>query len=218
MSHKGRPELPTSPERRAAFLEALANSGGNFNAACRAVAPHLDQNVRPAPGYSTWRAVIARDPEFAAAYEAVMDEVKAEVEQEIFRRAQVGVLEPVFQKGQQATDADGNPAYIRRYSDRLLLKRAAALMPDKYSDRREININHNVRSAISWAITGDDLALLTAEEKADLTRIVQALRSRRAEIAHTARLEDQRAEAIEVDYEEVEETEYSGNEEDPIPW
>ena len=79
MSKKGRPELPTSPARRAAFLEALRNSGGVFAAACRATAypGSEDKPHGTPPAYSTWRSLMARDPDFSAQVEAVMEGVRA---------------------------------------------------------------------------------------------------------------------------------------------
>lgn len=203
MSKKGRPELPTSPARRAAFLEALRNSGGVFAAACRATAypGSEDKPHGTPPAYSTWRSLMARDPDFSAQVEAVMEGVRDDIEGEIYRRAQIGTLEPVFQKGEQATDAEGKPAFIRRYSDRLLIKRAAALMPERYGENRTLNINHNGPSAVSWAITSDDLALLTADEKETLAGLIATLRNRRPDVA---RLEHNPPEVIEAEFEEVE--------------
>ncbi len=199
MAKLNQPNRETSPARRAAFLEALRNSGGVLAAACRATAPHLDGKAHNPPAYSTWRSLMARDPDFSAQVEAIMEEVRDDIESEIYRRAQVGTLEPVFQKGEQATDAEGNPAFIRRFDTRLLLKRAAALMPEKYGETRTLNINHNGPSAVSWAITSDDLALLTTAEKETLAGLIGTLRSRRQEFA---RLEG--PETIDADFEEVE--------------
>ena len=216
MSKKGRPELPTSPERRRAFLDAY-RATASFAEACRITAgPHAEDKPHGTPPcYSTWRALIARDPEFAAAYRETQELIKDDIRAEIYRRAvSRGQENLVYQKGVQVFNADGTPAKHVTKSDRLLIKLAASLMPE-FRDRQEISVTHNVRSAISWAITGDDLALLTTDEKATLSDLIHKLRSRRAEVA---RLEDQRTEAIEVEYQEVEETEYCGSEEDPIPW
>lgn len=204
MAKPNQPERDTTPARREAFLEALRNSGGVFAAACRATAPHLDGTSHNPPAYSTWRSLMARDPDFSAQVEAVLQGVDDDIEAEIFRRAQVGTLEPVFQKGEQAVDAKGNPAFIRRYSDRLLIKRAAALMPERYGENRTLNINHNGPSAVSWAITSEDLALLTAGEKDTFRDFIQLIRSRRANLA---RIEG--PEVIEADFVEVEPDPYS---------
>ena len=201
MGKLNQPNRDTTPARRAAFLEALRNSGGVLAAACRATAPHLDGKAHNPPAYSTWRALMARDPDFSAQVEAVMEGVRDDIEGEIYRRAQIGTLEPVFQKGEQATDAEGKPAFIRRYSDRLLIKRAAALMPERYGENRTLNINHNGPSAVSWAITSDDLALLTADEKETLAGLIATLRNRRPDVA---RLEHNPPEVIEAEFEEVE--------------
>ncbi len=77
-------------------------------------------------------------------------------------------------------------------------------MPTRYGETRTLNINHNGPSAVSWAITSDDLALLTADEKETLAGLIATLRNRRPSVA---RLEG--PEVIEADFEEVEEPYYS---------
>ena len=84
-------------------------------------------------------------------------------------------------------------------------------MPDRYGENRTLNINHHLPSAVSWAITSEDLALLTVEEKETLAGLIGTLRSRRQEVAalgspegSSASLEDKRGEVIEADFVEVE--------------
>ena len=207
------PYLPTDRSRRAAFLRALRESGGSFAAACRASAPHLDDAAANPPAYSTWRALMARDPEFAAQVEETLQIVRDDIEAEMHRRSMVGVEVPQYQKAQRifepVLDDDGEPvldkngrpkmraASITRYSDALLMKRAAALMPDKYADRKTVDINHNVRGA--WQVGTEDLAALSPAQKEQLTQILMTIREHRASLnGAAARIEDQR-QAVEVE-------------------
>ncbi len=215
MAEKGRPELPVTDARKAAFLEALRNSGGVFASACRATGVHLSGGSRNPPGYSTWRALMARDPEFAAAVEQVLQECREDVEAEIYRRAQVGTLEPIVQKGKQATLADGSPAFIRRYSDRLLLKRAAALMPDKYGDHKTVEHRGFVSvGAAGLVLTSEDFIALDETQRGQLREILTVIREHREGVKA---IPHQPAEIV-ADYEEVSEADEWDSEEEPIAW
>lgn len=84
------------------------------------------------------------DENFNAAYNNCM-KVAAELhEDEMFRRASEGVLEPVFQGGQLVGS-------VRKFSDVLLIFSLKGAMPDKYADRQkvehEVTITDRLRSA-----------------------------------------------------------------------
>ena len=212
MARTGVPQVPTDQTRRCAFLDALRESGGSFAAACRASAPHLDgKSVNP-PAANTWRALMGRDAEFAAQVQAVMDEVRDDIEAEMHRRSIVGVDVPVFQKGGQAKFADGSPAYVKKYSDALLMKRAAALMPHKYGERREVNVN--VRSSVgAWSISLEDLAALSTSQKEALRDIIDTVRAHRNNLARIEGGQVEVLDAEDAECEEVEEVDFDLGEE-----
>lgn len=209
------PYMPTDESRRAAFLKALRESGGSFAAACRATAPHLEDTAANPPGYSTWRALIQRDPAFAAAVEETLQIVRDDIESEMHRRSVVGVDQGVYQKaqrvyepvigqdGQPVLNDDGNPlmqaASIRRYSDALLIKRAAALMPDKYGEKKTVDVNYNVQRSGAWEIMAMDLDALTADEQDQLASIMAKVRDHRRGISAI-----ENTPAIETEFSEVE--------------
>lgn len=71
------------------------------------------------------------DGHFAKAYEKAM-KIAAELhEDEMYRRASEGVIEPVFQGGKLVGS-------IRKYSDTLLIFALKGAMPDKYGDKTKV--------------------------------------------------------------------------------
>ena len=61
-----------------------------------------------------------RDPEFAVSWDESQDEADANLLMEARRRAVYGTEKGIFQRGTQATTAEGTPATERVYSDRLM--------------------------------------------------------------------------------------------------
>jgi hypothetical protein len=177
----GQAHRPITRARRQLFLEILAETG-NFRAAARAATPHSHNAKRP--GYSSFYHLQNRDADFAAAVADALEEAKANVEQEIFRRGQEGYLEPVYQKGERVFEPgpDGKmmPASVRRYSDVLLLRRAAALMPDKYSERKQIEHSGVVAHA-QMQISPQDIAHLSPAQRDSLADILKTLADARGE-------------------------------------
>jgi hypothetical protein len=210
--------LSTSdPTRRTLWLKTFRESGGSYNAACEASAPHLSGNSKNAPGYSSWKALEARDPAWAAQVEEVRQQISDDIEAELHRRSVTGVPTRVYQKAtmvwQPVLDADNNPvldvdgkpkmepATITRWSDAILLRRASALMPEKYADKKTIDINHNVNRGGAWTITAMDIEALSANEQVTLAAMMAKVRSHRKGVAQ---IEHQPAEVIEAEFESVE--------------
>ena len=115
-----------------------------MTAACRAVGV-----CRPTP-YNH------RDdnPEFAAKWDAIAEEVADAMEQELYRRAVEGVEKPVFFQGDEV-------ATVREYSDTLLIFGLKGARPEKYRERTE---TRHTFEPIDWDRVPDDVrdALLTA--------------------------------------------------------
>jgi len=73
----------------------------------------------------------ASDKVFAAAWEEALECAGDLLEEEARRRAQDGVLKPVWHKGEEV-------GKVREYSDTLLIFLLKGAKPDKYKERRVI--------------------------------------------------------------------------------
>ena len=105
-----------------AFIAALAKTG-NVTEACRLV-DRLDRRMP----YDLRK----QDAVFAAEWDSALEEASDRMETEARRRAEQGVLEPVYQGGKKVGS-------IRRYSDTLLIFLLKGARPDKYRDRFDVN-------------------------------------------------------------------------------
>jgi len=109
-------------KKRDRFLAELRHTGGNVSKACAAV------NLSRSAAYE-WKR---EDLEFAALWDAAIEETTDALEQEIYRRAHNGTDKPVFYQGEQC-------GAVREYSDVLAMFILKARKPDKYRDRHEIS-------------------------------------------------------------------------------
>lgn len=92
------------------YLEAVSKRGVLMES-CKAVEGLLWGTVE------NWR----RDyPEFAERVKEAQQRFGERLEGEVIRRGALGYQEPVFYKGRQVTDKEGNPVTVTKYSDRLL--------------------------------------------------------------------------------------------------
>ena len=108
--------------RKRAYLIALALCGRVLRACKIAGVSHQALYSRP------WQ----EDSEFQEAVTVARRMACDIIEDEIWRRAVEGVVKPTgFYKGEPG-------AWIREYSDVLLIFRAKGEMPDKYKDRLEL--------------------------------------------------------------------------------
>ena len=126
--------MKLTPERQAAFLAALATSGGNVTRACEAV------DISRFTAYS-WRD---DDPVFAAEWERAKEAGIDALEDEARRRAFEGTGKPVFHQGIQC-------GTIQEYSDTLTIFLLKGARPEKYRER------------ISNEVTGKDGAELSLQ-------------------------------------------------------
>ena len=175
---KGSVAHPVTPGRIAVFLAAYRASGANFTAAAAAACPHGKEGNRK-PCYSTFVWLKKSDMEFQAACDEILEQVRDDIEAEIDRRGRVGWLDPIVQKGEHVTDAEGKPMFIRRFDSKLLLARARALMPDKYGERKTIDITHHKGTGGMMVIEGSDVPALSPEQRENLGSIMATIRSAR---------------------------------------
>lgn len=191
---KRRIERPMTAKRRETFLEVLRKTG-IFRAAARAASPDA-----PDGAASTFRDLMRRDPEFAAAVEDARQEADELLEQTAWERAVQGVPEPVFQRGERALDADGSPAVVRRYSDRLLERLLEARL-DKFVQRRELHHVGHSGGDNSLRLTVDDLRYLSPAQKDHLADVLRTISERRGDAP--APLADKRADAVDAEFTEA---------------
>jgi hypothetical protein len=113
---RGRPNR--TPKLRAAFLGALAETGGNVTAACKKA------KLPRATAYE-WRD---EDEAFRKDWDAALEIGTDALEDEALRRARDGVKKPIYQQGKRV-------GYVQEYSDTLLIFMLKARRPDKFRER-----------------------------------------------------------------------------------
>lgn len=179
----GQAHRPLTVARRALFLKVLAETG-NYSAAARAASPHAKPG-KSAGAVSSFKALENRDATFRAAVTDAIETAKSLVEEEIRRRGQEGWLEPVYQKGERVYDIDPETgkqvgATIRRFDTNLLLARARMLMPEKYSERKQLEISGSV-THVGCLITPQDIAQLSSHQQHALADVLRTLAINRGE-------------------------------------
>lgn len=112
-----------TPKKRAAFLSELAERGNVTDAARAAGIPRRS-------AYE-WRGA---DPDFAAAWDAALDEAADTMEREAWRRAIEGVEKPVF-GSLGGKSGSGEIGRVQEYSDTLLIFLLKGARPEKYRER-----------------------------------------------------------------------------------
>lgn len=146
------------PKKRA-MLAALALTG-NVTAACQ----------KAKVGRRTHYEWVADDEEYAAAVHEAMNEAGDRLEEEARRRAETGVVEPVY--GRVGKDQDGKIGTVRKYSDTLLIFLLKGAKPDKYRERAEVKhtgrLEHEHRGKV-------DLSVLSVAELEALGGIADKL-------------------------------------------
>jgi hypothetical protein len=118
--------LPSLPEYRARFLEALA-SGLSVTAASQIV------GVNRCTPYE-WRN---NDPEFAKAWDIAINVGTDLLEDEAWRRAYQGTDRPVYQNGALV-------GAVRDYSDNLLMFLLRGRRPQTYRDNAKVEMSGNL--------------------------------------------------------------------------
>ncbi len=175
---RGNQPHPMTPERIALFLRVYRESAGNFAEGARAACPGAKDGVAK-PCYSSFQKLRKRDIGFAAACDEILGEVADLIDAEIDRRGRIGWLDPVVQKGEHVIGVDGEPMFIRRFDSKLLLARARAIMPDRYGEKKTIDITHHKGSGGMMVIEGTDVPALSLEQRENLGDIMVTIRAHR---------------------------------------
>lgn len=108
------------------------------------------------------------DPEFAAEWDTALVEATERLEMEARRRAEDGVLEPVYYQGERVGG-------IRKYSDTLMIFLLKAHAPEKYRDNSRIE--HTGKGG--GPIETQDVGLSDNERAARIVTLLDRARARR---------------------------------------
>jgi AcrR family transcriptional regulator len=135
----------TLQRARALFLDELAQRGIVQDAAAAA-------GVGRSTVYQ-WRG---EDAAFAAAWDVAIERAADALEREAWRRGVEGVPEPVIGRVDRDLDGvvtgpDGQPLYIRKYSDALLTTMLKARRPEKFREK----VDHEHRGSIAVEFVND---------------------------------------------------------------
>lgn len=130
MSVQGR---EITSEDLAKFLQKLKSTNGNVSKACQAA------KIARKTAYEHRK----KNEEFAALWDEALETTYDAMEEEMYRRAVKGVVEPLIHKGQIVKDDNGKPIMIRKFSDRLLEFALKGNRPEKFRERVDINNNHS---------------------------------------------------------------------------
>jgi hypothetical protein len=117
-------------------------------------------------------------------WDAAQEEADANLLKEARRRAVEGTERGIFQRGTQATTAEGKPATEVQYSDRLMELLLKARFPNEFIERRAIEHSGNVRGLL---ITPADLIVLRPEQRDQLRSILTTLADNRGETIEVER-------------------------------
>ena len=151
-----------TPQRaRDAFMEAL-DRGMTVSGACKAASM----------GRSTAYGLRATDVEFAKAWDEAIENGTDVLEDEAFRRACEGVVEPIVSGGRQVLDTEGKPMMLRRYSDTLMVTLLKARRPERFRERSTVESTVTVAADPGPAIR-KVLSTLTQEERDVLRGIAE---------------------------------------------
>lgn len=134
------PETWKPSPKQAAFLGAYAICG-NITKAAEIAKVHPD----------TPRCHWKDEPGFVAAMEKATEEAADRLESEARRRAEEGVDEPVFYKGEVC-------GTVRKYSDTLLIFLLKGVRPGKFRENTTIDGNLTLSHAV--VVKGVDTSLL----------------------------------------------------------
>ena len=125
---------------KAIFLRELAICG-IVGAACK----------KARIGRTTAYKTRDEDSEFAAAWDAALDDAADDMEHEAWRRGTKGTVKPVYQGGKEV-------GRIREYSDTLLIFQLKGIRPEKYRDRADVR--HSGKIDVS-GLSDDELRAIT---------------------------------------------------------
>jgi hypothetical protein len=159
------PRIEIDEERRRIYLECLARTGSPSYAASQAT-PWAKGGGRTAR--QSFYSLEKSDPEFAQLAAAARQEAIGRLEAAIAKRAIEGYARPVFQRGEKVGEEIV-------FSDVLALRMAAALSPERWTDRSKTEVSGrvaHVHAGIMLEIRPEDVLLLPQEDQRVLVRLL----------------------------------------------
>lgn len=130
-THRKKRRTKPTPKKLAAFLTHLAQTG---NVTLSADMTNLER--------TRLYELRNTEPEFAAAWEAALDEAADLLEAEARRRAIEGVEQKKFHKDEPILDPETGEQYVERaYSDTLLIFLLKGARPEKYRERSSTELS-----------------------------------------------------------------------------
>ena len=162
--------LRTPQRARDAFMAAL-DRGMTVSGACKAASM----------GRSTAYGLRATDEAFAKAWNEAIDTGTDVLEDEAFRRACEGVVEPIISGGRQVLDGEGKPMTLRRYSDSLMVTLLKARRPERFRERSTVESNVTVAADPGPAIR-EVLKTMTQQERDVLRGVLERQVSQEAPV------------------------------------
>ena len=151
-----------TPQRaREAFMDAL-DRGMTVSGACKAASM----------GRSTAYGLRATDEAFAKAWDEALENGTDVLEDEAFRRACEGVLEPIVSGGRQVLDTEGKPMMQRRFSDNLMVTLLKARRPERFRERSTVDSTVTV-AADSGPVIREVLQSMTQQERDVLRGVLE---------------------------------------------
>ena len=151
-------KLKLTKERQERFLKALGETG-------------IVSAAVEIAGTSRTRVyeLRKRDACFAAGWEEAEERAADALEAEAWRRAVVGVQEPLVSGGKVVRDDDGQPLAIRRYSDTLMIALLKARRPERFKDRAVVE--HDVTDSLADRLEAARRRALAASAGGTVTRL-----------------------------------------------
>jgi hypothetical protein len=154
--------LKLTRERQERFLQALAETG-------------IVSTAVEIAGTSRTRVyeLRKRNPGFAGAWEEAEERAADALETEAWRRAVVGVQEPLVSGGKVVRDDDGQPIAMRRYSDTLMLALLKARRPERFKDRAVVE--HDITDSLADRLEAARRRALAVSAGGTVTRLPVAM-------------------------------------------
>jgi len=166
--------VPVTDTRRETFLRVLEETG-LVTAAAAAASPHCTGKE---PGKKSFYDLRARDPQFAAAWDAAANRALARVEQELLRRAMEPARTPICNP---KTGEVVGYREDRLASDKVLLRVASYLSKGAWAENRKIDVSGTVEHEHSQhlQLTVEDLQYLETDEQQNLIQLLDKIRERK---------------------------------------
>ena len=151
-------KLKLTKERQERFLKALGETG-------------IVSAAVEIAGTSRTRVYELRkkDARFAAGWEEAEERAADALEAEAWRRAVVGVQEPLVSGGKVVRDDDGQPLAIRRYSDTLMIALLKARRPERFKDRAVVE--HDITDSLADRLEAARRRAIAASAGGTVTRL-----------------------------------------------